>query len=142
MNAIQLFEEAKRLPAKDQSGYISARIPETLAGSSISVWRRGDSISNVGWRVLIGFAPYSRQDLEPLDRLKETLGRSPSSQDSVQVFDALTCTSMSDFDAHIPGVGPVYQTPVVGIWENGVLVEKASGAKATHLIITRCGLTK
>ena len=135
MKAVQLFEEARRLPPKDQPGYISMRLHEALAGSPISVWRRGESIPGVGRRMLVGIAPYSLPDLELLDAIKEALKQKPSCEERVQVFDVLTCASMKDFDECIPGIGQVYQTPVVGVWEDGVLVQKASGAKARQLTL-------
>jgi len=85
--------------------------------------------------MLVGIAPYSLPDLELLDAIKEALKQKPSCEERVQVFDVLTCASMKDFDERIPGIGQVYQTPVVGIWEDGVLVQKASGAKARQLTL-------
>ena len=142
MKTVQLFEEARRLPPGDQPGYVSTRLPEALVDSPISVWQRGQSISSMGRRTLLGIAPYSLPDLELLDAVTEALKqRGPDREDLVQVFDVLTCKSMKDFDDCIPGIGQVYQTPVVGIWEDGVLIEKGSGAKARQVVIERYRLS-
>jgi hypothetical protein len=84
--------------------------------------------------MLLGIAPYSLPDLELLDALKESHRQNSTSSQRVQVFDVLSCTNANDFDQYVPGIGRVYQTPVVGIWENGVLVQKATGLKARQLI--------
>ena len=42
--------------------------------------------------------------------------------------------SHEDFERWIPGIAPVYQAPVAGRWENGVMVAGAWGAKARDLI--------
>lgn len=42
----------------------------------------------------------------------------------------------------IPGIGKTFQTPVVGVWEKGVLTQKATGAAGRDLIIARYGLNR
>jgi len=56
--------------------------------------------------------------------------------DEIEVFD-LANSSTPDLNKYVPGLGNVHHTPVVGIWENGVLVERASGARARDLIVDR-----
>jgi hypothetical protein len=134
MKATELLEEARRLQPKDQSSYVSSRLPQVLAESGITVWSRGDAIPSLGRRTLLGIAPYSLPDLQLLDALKEVVAQNPVSGQWVQVFDVLSCADMDDFDQYIPGIGHVYQTPVIGIWENGALIQKATGVKARRLI--------
>ncbi|SRR5258706_9547759 len=142
MRVTQLFEDARKLPPGDQVGYISERLDEALIDSRISIWRRGEPVQRTGHWILLGIAPYSLPDLQLVDELREGLKQGSRSDESFQVFDVLSCSTMNDFDECIPGIGSVYQTPVLGIWENGVLVEKATGAKARQLVIERCGLKR
>jgi hypothetical protein len=106
-----------------------------LVGGSVSIWRPGRSTPPGVRRTLLGVAPYSLPDLQLVDQIREAVQQGACSGEQVQVFDVLTCATMEDFDERIPGIGPVYQTPVVGIWSNGILVEKASGARARQLIL-------
>ncbi len=55
--------------------------------------------------------------------------------ETIEAFDVAACRGMQDFERYIPEIGQVYQTPVVGVWENGVLDQKASGARARELLI-------
>jgi len=80
--------------------------------------------------VMIFVAAYVSSELRLLKdvaKKKRRLGQ------RVCVVDVLTC-SQEDFNACIPGIGRVFQTPVVGIWEGGVLIEKASGYLAVLTI--------
>lgn len=141
MKAVELFEAAKRFSPEDQARYITSRLAETLEGSPVSLWRVGDPIPSAGQRTLLGIAPYSLPDLQLLDALRETLERKPDRQGTVQIFDVLNCATMGDLDAYIPGIGRVYQTPVVGIWEKGVVVQKGCGAKARLFIVEKYQLS-
>jgi hypothetical protein len=46
----------------------------------------------------------------------------------------MSCKSQADFESCLPGIGKVFQTPVVGIWSNGRLTEKASGHDAVRAL--------
>jgi hypothetical protein len=142
MKAVQLFDEARGLSPKDQAGYISARLPEALADGPLSVWGSGEPIPAVGRRTLLGVAPYSRPDLELLDAISEALQQADRSEEKVQIFDISRCASMEDLNEFIPGIGRVYQTPVVGIWRDGVLLQKASGAQARQIVLQQYSLGK
>ena len=41
----------------------------------------------------------------------------------VQVFSVLDCHAQEDFEKFIPGIGNVFQTPVVGFWDGDTLRE-------------------
>jgi hypothetical protein len=83
---------------------------------------------------LIGVATYSEPDLRLLDLLGEVLERGDENAPDIEVFNTLDCHSPDDFDKYIPGIGKVFQTPVVGAWQNGVLKAKASGQSARDLL--------
>jgi hypothetical protein len=41
------------------------------------------------------------------------------------------------FEDYIPGIGRVYSTPVVGLWKNGVLIQKGAGVEGRKILIDR-----
>lgn len=102
------------------------------------MWHPLGQDPGVGSRVVLGIAPYSLPDLELVDTLMDALSEDrPKYGELVQLFDIMACTNMRDFEDRIPGIGEVFQTPVVGIWEGGALVGKGTGAKARQLIAER-----
>jgi hypothetical protein len=96
-------------------------------------------IRSEGVRLLLGAAPYSLYDLALLDIIDEKLSEGqlatgqPASAVWVDVFSTLACLSHADFGRYVPGLGNVFQTPVVGIWEEGVLRDRAWGARGRDL---------
>jgi hypothetical protein len=137
MRAAELFVEATRLAPMDQARYVSAGLDRLFAGGPISFWSPEESIPMEGRWILVGFAPYSLPELELLDKIKEALERSLTRREKVQIFNVLDCKTMADLEKYIPGIGNVCHTPVVGIWQNGVLIQKASGAEGRRLILER-----
>ena len=82
-------------------------------------------------RLLVGVALWSRADMELLDGLDEAaLGAT--------LFDVSLCRSQEDFDRIIPGITPVFQTPVVGHWDGTQLLWKGSGAEAREYLNALC----
>lgn len=83
-------------------------------------------------------------------RLLDALSRLPAtahpSQDQIQIFDVDAvgrATGGYDYlERTLPGIGKVFQTPVVGVWEKGVLAQRASGAAGRDLLIARYGLNR
>lgn len=142
MRATELFDLAQRLPPGDQAGYVAMRLEEVLENSPVSIWRRGDLIPHADRWTHVGIAPYSLPDLELLDALLDALRQISSRAELVQVFDVLACTEMNDLNDFIPGIGKVYQTPAIGVWTSGVLIEKVSGAAARKLIKSRYGFAR
>jgi hypothetical protein len=128
------------LTPQQQPAYVSAKLPEALSGSHLNYWRLDDSVPNAGCRTLIGIAPYALPDLQLLDSLERALSKKSNSAERIDVLDVLTCTTTDDFERCLPGVGRVFQTPVVGFWKNGNLKQEASGAPACQLIIRRYDL--
>src|SRR5262249_27284589 len=106
-----------------------------VAESRLHWWSPGNPVCERGKRLLIGVATYSEYDMRLLDLLDDALGESRCSSIHVDVFDVLDCPTMDDFDRYVPGVGIVLQTPVVGVWENGVLKDKGSGAPAREKLV-------
>jgi hypothetical protein len=124
----------------DQQAYASQQLPILLSGTSLHKWKPGDAISTKGLRMLLGVASYSPFDLQLLDLLNEKISPANNSSIQVDVFNVLECTNMEDFSCYIPGIAKVYQTPVVGIWKDGVLFDQAWGRAARDLIGRILGL--
>jgi hypothetical protein len=104
--------------------------------------------------LLLGVASYSLYDLYLLDTLVEAgVGHTnvrPASTEggvapadksvSVDVFSVHDCRRQEDFDEYVPGLTPVLQSPVVGLWREGKLVEKAVGAAGRKVVAGLFGL--
>ncbi len=106
-----------------------AQFSSVAMSNGLGVWKPGDPIPRSGRRLLIGVATYSLSDLELLDELS----RLDSHLAVIDVFNSRDVRSSVSFEDYIPGIGAVYQTPVVGLWENGALVAKATGKSARDL---------
>jgi hypothetical protein len=138
-----LFAERSLLPMEEQKDYIRLRLPQTLAGSHLKLWRLDDPVTNLPRRVLIGIATWSRYDLKLIDSLVESLNWARAADEQIYVFDVDEVVhldpqaSRHGFERYIPGIGKVFNSPVVGIWENGVLRQKATGSEARKLIADR-----
>jgi|ERR1700733_10600791 len=137
-----LFTEKSHLPIAEQKDYVRLRLPEMLSGSHLNLWRIGDPVITLPRRVLLGIATWSLYDLKLLDSLAESLDLAHAGEERVDVFDVDEEVDSKvllehHFEKYIPGIGKVFNTPFVGIWENGVLNQKGSGAEGRKLIADR-----
>ena len=126
------------LPPGEQQRLASQLLPAAVASTRMSMWSPGESFPTSGTRVLIGVVVWSMYDLDLLDDLDPEL----FGHDSVYVFDADSCKQMSDFEKYIPGIGNVFQTPVVGLWQDGELLYCEQGAAARNWIRNRYVFTQ
>lgn len=111
------------------------QFPELVASSTLKLWKPGDPVHAEGVRILVGVAAdYSRPDLELLDQLHDAKLQKRRGIFHIDVFNVSECRKMDDFEHYIPGIGKVYQTPVVGIWEMGHITQRSSGAEARVLL--------
>ena len=129
----ELLAANDHLPPGDQQRMASEFLPAAVASTRMSMWSPGEAFTTNGARVLIGVAVYSLYDLDLLDSLESN----SFGDDVVQVFDVNSCTTMSDFEKYIPGIGNVFQTPVVGCWKDGQLNYREQGAAARDWLLTR-----
>jgi hypothetical protein len=88
---------------------------------------------------LIGVVTWSAYDMKLLDAVSRVLQRPPSGL-TVEVFNVADCSSPEAFDRYVPGTGRVFQTPVVGLWSDGQLVDKATGRTGRELVARVSGL--
>jgi hypothetical protein len=115
-------------------------LPELLEVYGMRLWRPGDAFASHGNRLLIGVSIASRYDLELLDLLAAHLARDAAAGISVDVFSWTSARTMEDFLAYIPGIGDVFQTPVVGAWTDGELTSSATGYEGRMLAGQVAGL--
>jgi hypothetical protein len=132
----ELFREGQKINPLDNGAFARLNAQEALSGSGITF--RSSEVPELPRNgAIIGIAFYSLADLSLIDELviaRRDKNLSHSGSESVVLFDVLTCKSMGDFEQLIPGIGPVYHTPVVGIWKEGQLVETGTGAKGRMLL--------
>jgi len=137
-----IFKEAQK-PYVDpgQHAWIVQACTKELERVSVGVHGIHDlpSPPEKGQRVLIGAAFYSLYDLELLDAITARLRERPH-EERIEIFDVMSCKSQADFEACLPGIGKVVKTPVVGIWIDGDLSEKASGNRAVEIVNRHYGL--
>lgn len=95
-------------------------LPSVVAQSNLA-WISPSELAKVGGdRLVIAVAAWSPQDLELLDSLDQYVAVNPDVRVYVTDVDEA-------FDQLIPGIGEVFQTPVVGRWVGGVLTQSGSG---------------
>jgi hypothetical protein len=118
----------------DNGAYVRSNAPEIFAGSKLALVEDFAPAPVDSARIVAAF--YSLPDLKVVDEfLHASLTRSVTGP--VEVFDVLICKSMEDVDRLIPGITPVYQTPMVGIWKNGELVRKGSNVENCREILAQ-----
>ena len=118
----------------------SKRFPNVVG--HMEIWRPNDSpFEPHDQDVLIGVATYSLEDLKLLDEIELRL-RVHWAPERISAFDISAFTEMGDFERLLPGIGKVFQTPVVGCWRNGQLTERLSGAAARDWLVERYMLSQ
>jgi hypothetical protein len=132
MTFAQIFEQ--RRGTLDNGAYLRSKAPEVFSGTSL-VLSEGLPTVPLSHGALLGIAFYSLSDLQLLDDVVLRSRNSSHSCIRVDVFDVLTCKSMQDFENIFPGLAPAYQTPLIGLWEGGRLVEKGWGLRETRRIV-------
>jgi hypothetical protein len=102
--------------------------------AGIRKWSKGDAPPRTGTYVLIGLAPsYSVPDLELADAVVEKV-LNGSAGAKVEFFDTSDIRTPQEIEQCVPDIGIVFQTPVVGVWRDGTLVDKASGFAGRRLV--------
>jgi hypothetical protein len=84
--------------------------------------------------LLIGLAPSrSTYDLELVDSMVEEV-TDPKRHLQVNFFDVSALHKQADIEQYIPELKRFYQTPVVGLWRDGQLMEFGEGERARQII--------
>jgi hypothetical protein len=134
-----LLPESRNGFVGDWQKQLDALFPSAVAASPFRLWSPGDAIPSQGRRLLIGVATWSKQDLALLDTVAQAVltGGVPL---TIEVFNVAECRSPSAFEDYIPGLGRVFQTPVVGLWSDGQQTDAGSGKSGRELIGRLIGL--
>ncbi len=131
-----IFKEAQGpWPDSGKDASIVKQCSQQLENISVRVHEIRDlpPVPKIGQHILIGAAFYSVYDLELLDSVITALRNREPLDERLEIF-VLSCKNQADFEALMPGIGKVFQTPVVGLWKDGVLQDKASGRRAVEAI--------
>jgi hypothetical protein len=131
MSLIEMFEKASARPVLQRE--VDNEVSEFLQAKGMKKWHPGDPIPGVGRRMLIGLATYSRDDIDLAQALVDHKA-SGGSGVQVELFSVMDIRTMQEFEEYIPGIGNVYQTPVAGLWEDGVVIRTSQGLEARKLI--------
>jgi len=141
---LDLLTEQYRLPAEEREQWVTSQLEQLFSGSVLNAWHLGDPVPTTGCRILIGIVSWSGYDLRLLDALRQA--DTVRGQGRIDVLDieaaARSSGSYDYFERVIPGIGKIYQTPIVGIWNNGALMQRGSGAAGRELIIDRYNLNR
>ncbi|HTU27194.1 MAG TPA: hypothetical protein VMF30_17435 [Pirellulales bacterium] len=113
------------------------RFPAQVGQSRLSLRSPTVPVPSAGVHLILGVASYSPRELGLLDEVDATLGGDNGRAADVAVFDVLDCQQASDFQKFIPGLPPVYETPVVGVIAGGKLVESAAGLDEVEGVLRR-----
>jgi hypothetical protein len=116
----------------EQQAYILSALPARAREKGMRVWKLEDGIPTRGRRFLIGVTEYSRRDLNLLDGVCGTL-----KGNQLDMFILSQCKSQSEIEDYVAGIGPVYHSPVVGVWEDGRLTASVSGWKKVVQLLAR-----
>jgi hypothetical protein len=131
-----MFKDAQRFALCPDQYAALKEFSCNVGDGSFRIRAIGDlpSIRKTGRFILFGIAVYALPELELLDAIVEKRCKVENPEDRFEIFDVLTCHSQSDFENLIPGIGKVSQTPVVGVWSEATLIDKASGHEAVKVL--------
>ena len=133
------FLELTHLPHEDEDPYLPDRLlPTYLRDAPFRLWTLGDRIPNKGVFILLGVATWSGYDMQLLDTLQERMDVKRD-HPTIGIFNAGILTSQDAIQEYVPGAPFVFHTPVVGVWRDGVLTERAEGYAARDLVARMFG---
>jgi hypothetical protein len=125
-----LFLSHRDLMPGEQQRAVEQEFPAVVARTPLRWWSPDSGVPARGTRLVIGVATWSGYDMRLLDVIVEALSRRQAGHPVVEVFNTADCREPSDFDRHIPNLGTVLQTPVVGVWHDGQLEWSGQGYEA------------
>jgi hypothetical protein len=133
------FLELTHLPHDEKDPYAPDRmLPSFVAASPFRLWKLGDPIPRRGVFSLVGVATWSGYDMQLLDTLQELATAMPD-HPVIGIFNAGILTSQEAIQEYVPDAPFVFHTPVVGVWRDGVLTERAEGYDARDLVARMFG---
>ena len=132
---VDLLDANSALGPAEQQQLAADHFSSVVENSHMTIWRPGEELPTHADQTWIAIASYSLPDLQILDALEAKLASKPRQNQIVVLFDLSSFPEFKDFERYLPGIGRVYQTPVIGHWEDGVLKDKASGAEAKNWLL-------
>jgi hypothetical protein len=113
--------------------------PAVLREHGLTLRTPGDPISTAHDTLVLGIAAcYSPHELEFLDRAWK--GLKDQSDDRIEVFDTCSVETAADLEALLPGFGEIIQTPCLGVWKRGKLVQRQFGGRVFAFLRSRYGM--
>ncbi|XCN71145.1 MAG: hypothetical protein Q3M24_12550 [Candidatus Electrothrix aestuarii] len=128
-----LTSQSYRSPGEQQR-WARDKFSALLAESSLEELPSEEFVKSKGRTILLIVAVYSLNDLRLLDKLDELCSRQKKMAVGMYIYDIENINSQYDLDKFIPGILPAYQTPMIGIWENGELKKSAWGNDALGVL--------
>lgn len=115
----------------------SILFPNVVSGSPrLRLWRAGAEVPTTGLFLLVGVATWSGYDMKLLDLIESA----PNGPDGTGVFDVNGCRTAEDFEQYIPGLGSIYLTPAVGLWQDGHLTASGCGHEGRKIVCRAFGI--
>lgn len=118
-----LLDPNPSLPPGEEQRRASNLLPVVVSRSGMHWLPAPETPNGTADKLVVGVATWSGRDLKLLDELTHFAASHPGIRISVFDVDRIG----GEFERFIPGVGEVLQTPVVGRWSGGVLVESGTG---------------
>lgn len=112
--------------------------PDVVRQSSLRLFQPSEPMPASGIRILLGIATWSMYDLRLLDVIDTGLTQLGRKNLLVDVFNIGSLTQ-EELERLIPGVGPVFHPPVLGVWRDGILLAAASGGAARDRVAQMFG---
>jgi hypothetical protein len=113
-------------------------LPSIVKISTFQMWNRGDPIPRRGVFVLLGVATWSGYDMQLLDTLQEIMAGKRRDW-TIGIFNAGILTGQEALREYVPDAPFVFHTPVVGVWRDGFLTDRAEGSTARDLVARMFG---
>jgi len=106
-------------------------------GAGLKRWRKGQPVAAKGLRLLIGLAAYSRDEIKLAQDIANIVALQPGM--TIEFFSLQDIQNQADFDNYIPAMGDAtpmrfVSTPVVGLWEDGVLIQVSQSGLALQMV--------
>ncbi len=84
-------------------------------------------------RTLILYAEWSNYDRDLVSDLQKMISENVIT-DEFHFVEVSVIKTMSEFEKYIPGIGPVYQTPAIGVWDGETLLYRGTGFHARQYL--------
>jgi hypothetical protein len=137
-----MFHELLDNPTLAEPGVLQSqarqRFASLVSGSRFDRRSKADPIAD-GRLIILGTASYSRKDLSLLDEIDNAHSRWQQAW-TIAVFDVTECKSPADMQAYLPQDSVPPQSPMLQVWESGILRQSAHGLQAVREALCKFGI--